>query len=125
MTTLEIAPMQWGNLLDIEDVEPLNPTDYECLAEVRDVLKKHGKRERFGVALLHKHFDLAEGETMMEATDKEARVLTIRPVTEGDLSNSVETIWMLHDGEFASMMGCQFRCGKDIHGNHMEYHTQT
>ena len=57
-TTLEVAPMQWGLLKDLDDVGSINDSDVDCLAEVREVLKKHGKRERFGVALLHRHFDM-------------------------------------------------------------------
>ena len=54
--TLEVAPTQWGRMKDIHDVDPLNERDYDCLAEVREVLKKYGKQDRFGVALLHTHF---------------------------------------------------------------------
>lgn len=122
---LMVAPMQYARLKDIDEVEPLGADDYQCLGEVRDVLNKHGMQERFGVALLHKHFDLADGETMLEVTDKAARVLTIKPVPVGEAGNSVETIWALLDGGPEAMMGCRFRCGKDVHGNHMEYHSQT
>lgn len=120
-TAVQVSPMQWARLRDIDDVEPLNPGDYDCLAEIRDVLKRHGMQERFGVALLHKHFDLADGETMMEVTDKTSRVLTIRPVKEGAVGESVETIWMLRDGDFESMRACKMRCVKQG-GNHTWEH---
>jgi hypothetical protein len=109
-TTLQMAPMQWAGLKDIDDVEPLNSGDYDCLAEVREVLKKHGKRERFGIALLHKHFDLAADEQLMEVSDEQERVLTIKPVKQGEAGKSVETVWMLLDGAHQPMMGCQMRC---------------
>ena len=47
--TLQMAPMQWAALRDIDDVAPIHEGDYACLAEVRDVLTKHNKRDRFGV----------------------------------------------------------------------------
>src|SRR4051812_15073087 len=78
--TFEMAPMQWADLKDIDEVEPIGESDSECLAEVREVLKKHGKRDRLGVALLHKHFDMAGDEVLVEYSDKEERVLTIKPV---------------------------------------------
>ncbi len=109
-TVLEVAPTQWGSLKDIEDVEPINDSDLECLAEVRDVLAKHGKRERFGVALLHKHFDMEEGEVLVEETDKDARELTIRPMKQDEAGNTVPTIWKLGDGVCQPLLGCLSRC---------------
>jgi hypothetical protein len=122
--TLQIAPAQWGRLKDIDDVEPINDGDLECLADLRDVLKKHGKCERFGVALLHKHFEMEEGELLVEFTDKEARELTIKPVKSEAVGNTVETIWMLLDGENRAMLGCRQSCSKDG-GWHSPYHTWT
>jgi hypothetical protein len=106
--TLQMSPMQWANLEDIDEVERLNPGDYECLAEVREVLKKHGKRDKFGVALLHKHFDLAEGEVLMEKADPKERVLTIKPVKQKKAGTTTETIWKLVDGD--NPTACQFCC---------------
>jgi hypothetical protein len=34
--TLEMAPMQWADMKDIDDVEPINEGDYDCLAELRE-----------------------------------------------------------------------------------------
>ena len=123
--TLEMAPMQWADLKDIDEVEPIGVRDYECLAEIREVLKKHGKRDRLGVALLHKHFDMVGDEVLVEYSDKEERVLTIKPVKAGAAGNTVGTIYRLLDGGFESMMGCQQYCGKDVQGNHNSFHKQT
>lgn len=62
-------------LKDIDDVEPLNASDAVCLSEVRDVLRKHGMLDRFGVTLLHSHFPIFEGETLVESSDHEGRTL--------------------------------------------------
>jgi len=59
MNTLAVAPVQWSNLRNIDDVQPVNDGDTDCLVEIREVLRRHGKLDRFGVALLHSHFDLA------------------------------------------------------------------
>jgi hypothetical protein len=108
--TLEVAPTQWADLKDIDDIEPINNGDLECLAEVREVLKKHGKRDRFGVALLHKHFEMEDGELLVETTDRETRHLTIRPVKQEEAGGTVPTIWMLTDGEGQAMVLCKNCC---------------
>ena len=122
---LEVAPMQGVNLKDIEDVVPVNDGDLECLAAVREVLKKHGKRERFGVALLHKHFDMDSDEMLVEHTNKKDRVLTIKPVKPQDAGPTIETIWALLDGENKAMLGCRQYCGRDVQGNHNSFHAMT
>ncbi len=108
---LAVAPMQWANLKKLKDVEPINDSDLECMAEVREVLKKHGKRERFGVALLHKHFEMDDGELLVEDTDEEVRELNIRPVQKGTVSNTVPTVWMLLDDENRSVLDCTSKQG--------------
>ncbi len=123
--TLERAASTLPDLKDIDEVEPVNPNDYECLAEIREVLKKHGKRDRFGVALLHTHFPLAPGEMLVERTDKQNRVPTIQPMKSEVAGRTVETILMLLDGENKAMLGCMQYCGKDVQGNHNSFHRQT
>jgi len=126
MTTVSVSPMQWATLKDIDDVEPLGEGDYACLAEIREVLKRHGKRERLGVALLHKHFDLDDDELLVEITNKEERVLTITPVKNAGEGRLIETIWMLQDdGENRAMLGCQQYCGANVQGNHGSFHRRT
>lgn len=112
------------NLLDIHDVEPLNETDYPCLQEIRDVLKKYDMQSRFGVTLLHKHFELEQDEVLVESTDVESRVQTIVPVKKDELgsSSAIETSWMLGDGENTVMTACITQCWKDVHGNHNRNH---
>jgi hypothetical protein len=128
-TALDVLPqpVQWAELglRDIDEVEPVNEGDYDCLREVRDVLKRHGKQERFGVALLHKHFDMADDELLIEYSDPAARVLTIKPVKQAAAGRTVETIWILGDGENRVMLGCRQYCGADVHGNHNSFHRQT
>ena len=112
-----------NQLLDIHDVKPLDDEDYECLEAVRDVLRRHGKSSRFGVALLHKHFDLDEGEILVEWTDVENREQTIRPESASEVDGStIETIWQLGDGVAEPVMRCIQYCGANIHGGHSSFH---
>ncbi|MGZ4727685.1 MAG: hypothetical protein ACXWB2_08205 [Acidimicrobiales bacterium] len=81
-TTINLRAMQWTDLEHIADVRPIDDTDGPCLEEIREVLSKHGALDRFGVSLLHRHFDLAEDEMMLETTDLTRREHMVRPVTQ-------------------------------------------
>jgi hypothetical protein len=80
MSTLVLESMQWADLDHIADVKPIDESDAECLEEVRLVLQKHDALSRFGIALLHSHFGLADDEMMLETTDGERREHLVRPV---------------------------------------------
>lgn len=49
MERIILEPVQWHRLPHIEDVEPLNDSDYSALRELGEVLERHGKTGRFGV----------------------------------------------------------------------------
>lgn len=117
--------MQWAGLKDIDDVEPVNESDFECLEEVRAVLGRWGRLERFGVALLHKHFDMEPDEVLVEYSDPVSRELFIRPVKAEQAGRTVGTIWMLRDGAREAMLGCRQYCGTDVQGNHNSFHKMT
>ena len=83
-------------LKDIDDVVPFNPeTDQPLFDEIKAVLAKHGALHRFGLTLLHKHFDVYEGERMVENCDVESRTLTLRPTKVPLAANEsyIETNW--------------------------------
>lgn len=86
-------------LPDIDEVAPLSDADQSCLAEIRAVLAKYGALQRFGVTLLHEHFEITDEEILVETIDVETRTLTSRPEKIVDLGNynSVETSWRLDD----------------------------
>jgi hypothetical protein len=112
-TILEVAPMQWADLKKLRGVEPISDGDLQCMSDVREVLKKHGKQKRFGMALLQKHFKMDDGEILVEDNDAETRELTLKPVKKEAAEETVPTIWMLTDGENRAMVGCRKseRCG--------------
>jgi hypothetical protein len=94
MEQITLEPIQWTTLPDIDDVAPINDNDHAVLQEIRQVLQKHGYMERFGVCLLHRHFDLKEDECLMEYTDTENKTQTL--VVEKKLAPSadkIETMW--------------------------------
>jgi hypothetical protein len=77
---INLYPMQWSRLHHIADVKAIDDSDAACLYEIQRVLQRHGALSRFGVSLLHSHFDLAEDEMMMETTDLDKREHLVRPV---------------------------------------------
>ncbi len=105
---ISVFPMQWAPIRDLQQVEPLNDSDTACLAEIRDVLLRHGKLERFAVHLVHKHFELRDGEVMCEYTDVEHRVLKLVPKRLDEISGHIETTWMLSDS--GPLAACIYAC---------------
>jgi hypothetical protein len=102
--------MAYKDLLDIDDIQPLSTADHACLNDIREVLKKHGRLDRFGVTLLHQHFPIGENEVLVETSDSEARELRMT-VRSSDILTSgrlVETSWRLRDG--AVLTGCYGAC---------------
>ena len=67
------ADAQWTGLADLPDVPPVGDDDLDCLAEVRDVLARHGKLNRFAVHLAHRHFALGPDEILIERPDPDGR----------------------------------------------------
>lgn len=115
-----------NRLIHVDNVIPLAEDDYICLEEVRDVLKRYKKLDRFGVNLLHKHFELKENEVLLESCDEHNRVLTIEPVAKELLSEStlLETSW--HLSEFTPLLGCNAFCVKaKADGKHEPKHQYT
>lgn len=110
-------------LPDIEDVPPLNDDDRACIEEVTEVLKKHGSLSRFGLMLLHQHFDLGAGEVMLEECDPVSRTLTIRPKPVVELEKIAfrHTSWRLDSN--GPVMHCACRTDPDT-GSHNHYHVR-
>ena len=92
MSALGMESMQWSTLKHITDVKPIGEDDAACLEEIRAVLEKHSCLERFGVTLLHSHFDLEDDEMMLETTDLEKREHWVRPVKQSSLEEDGRTV---------------------------------
>jgi hypothetical protein len=84
-------------LLDIDEVDARSQADDKCFAELRTVLERHNALGRFGITLLHQHFDIGDDELLVEEVDVESRTLTIVPVlrTEVMRTRVKETNWRL------------------------------
>lgn len=89
-----------STLLDIDEVAPLSLKDEACIREIKAVLGKYDSLSRFGLTLLHQHFDVADDEMLVEECDAENRRLTIMPQKLSALAGipTVSTNWRLDTG---------------------------
>lgn len=77
-----------NSMIDVEDAKNLEQ-DQAVLDRIRDILLRHNKEERFGVALLHKHFPMAADERVLESFKPEVRNLVLSVVKERELGQNV------------------------------------
>lgn len=122
MEKITLEPVQRGVLQDIGDVQPLGDSDYEVLKEIGDVLRRHKRTDRFGVCLLHKHFDIEDDEELVEETDTQERISTTR-VQKASAQNgrTIETMWRFSDN-MKTITKCVLRC--IYSGGHSRYHVR-
>lgn len=114
MGNVVLETVQWSSLPDVDNVEPIGDRDYMVLSELGDVLKRHGLTRRFGICLLHRHFDVADDEIATEVTDIGARISTVKVVKRDDTQQGerLETMWRFQQAGSAEMVT---RCVKDCH----------
>ncbi|MEW6323377.1 MAG: hypothetical protein AB1635_20085 [Acidobacteriota bacterium] len=118
-----LGALQWNRLSNIEELRPIDDRDYEVLRELRDVLWRHGFQDRFGICLLHKHFELAPGEIALEETDSLNRVSTIRVEREESCSDATETAWRFSTkDEIRAGRNCTQKCRGYGMTGHQRYH---
>lgn len=107
-------------LADIEAAAyGLSRTDVACLNEVRAVLEAHGKLQRFGVSLLHRHFEIAADECLLETVDVQQRELRVRPVPKDALPRAVQTQWRLVDR--SPLQWCEAWCNYSAGTHHHDH----
>lgn len=73
MNRLTIAPLHWSRLPDLRQIAPLGDADLACMCELRTVLARHGRLERFALHLVHQHFELGADEVLVEYSDAQLR----------------------------------------------------
>jgi hypothetical protein len=124
VSSVMVLPIQWQSLQHIDDVRPIDDTDAPVLDDIRAVLEKHGCLDRFGVALLHRHFDVADSELMLETTDVSAREHWVRPVRRGELAAKGITTQstILRFDQTGPVQDCACATDKDGHtGGHIGF----
>ena len=106
----------------IDEVEPVSEEDQACIAELREVLRKHDRLSRFGISLLHEHFQVADDEVMVETCDAQERTLLSRPIKKTALEGTkmIETNFRLDSG--SGLLSCMGICLRDVNGPHLCFH---
>lgn len=113
----------WNHLPDLHEVhDELSAEDRDCLNAISGVLAKFDRLTRFGVTLLHKHFDVASDEVLAEFVDEKGRRLEIKPVKVAEvaaaLPGSYETSWSFSQGSAGQVYAvCLSRCFPGIPGS--------
>jgi hypothetical protein len=105
--------MSTKGLKHIDEILPLNDNDNACMEELKSVLNKYKALDRFGITLLHKHFEMEEDEVLLEECDEENRTLLLKPVKQSSIKSakSIETNWRLDT--LTSMARCISLCQYD------------
>ncbi len=118
---------QWNSFPDIGETHSLDESDKHVMEKIRDVLSEHNKLDRFGLTLLHKHFEVAPDEILVESVNVEKRELVVSPVKlaliGSEMPSAYETQWKLSTGAAAQV--CVTRCfpGSASSPNHVAQHT--
>jgi hypothetical protein len=110
--SMNIVPLAFAvnRLTGIEQVERRLDSEAALFGEIRELLKRYGVEKKYGLALLHKHFDLAADEVLVEYADVESRTLITRPAprSEASAGKAVETVWSLESGNVTT--SCALFC---------------
>ena len=92
----------------LEAVEPLAADDMECFAEIRAILERHNKLDRFGVVLLHEHFPIKKNEVLLETSDASSRSMTLEPkILDTSDVQAIDTQWYLGKSMPLSLVKCR------------------
>ena len=93
---------------NIHDVKPFDPaTDTTLFNELFGVLQKHGAVDRFGICLLHNHFEIKPDEMVVERTDSNNRIQQCTVEPKDDEREYIQTQWTFEDG---GIMSCDSHC---------------
>lgn len=129
MTTpgvVALMPIQWTSLVHIAELKPVDDADASLMQELREVLIRRKATDRFGISLLHRHFDLSHDEVLMESTNETTRTSTIAPRQRATAGPSIVTAWKFSAAAYETqpIVGCT--CPWDpLEGRHSGRHEKT
>ncbi|OJJ19989.1 hypothetical protein BKI52_16060 [marine bacterium AO1-C] len=94
----------YKNLPYIDDVKEYSQEDEALFKEIKEVLKKYGVLDKFGITLLHTHFPVKKGEVMVEHYNPEdkSQLTKPHPVADIDKLGLVPISWRFMDDENSS-----------------------
>jgi len=102
-STAKLSTNPYEELRHIDDTQEPLAEEQAQLERLAAFMAEEGMTEKFGITLLHKHFEVADDEMLIETCDPEKRTLMIRPVKKEELANLMDgfrqTQWR-YDGAF-------------------------
>ena len=103
-----VGESSWDDLGRIHEVDDLGDDDQDVLAEINDVLIRHGAQHRLGITLLHSHFDLGDGEVLVARVDDEARTMSITTESSDafEPAELLPTAWRFVDDRLVPLQYC-------------------
>lgn len=99
-------------LMDIDNTSDASRAEFLGVQEVLHMMEAKNLTSRFGITLLHKHFDVADDEIMIETCDTKKRTLLIRPIKKTILAKMpVEVRQTQWRGDVEGIgLGCSVVC---------------
>ncbi|HTY27999.1 MAG TPA: hypothetical protein VMD51_07625 [Mycobacterium sp.] len=113
---VDLIGMEFAGPVDFGPADPIGPVDEKVLAGVAEILREHGKIDRFGIRLIRNHLGIADDQELMETCDKTRRALHCAVIETSDrpAENAVETTWRVTpavgDGPAASQWCSNVHC---------------
>jgi hypothetical protein len=121
---MKLQGLKWSELPKVEDMQSFPEIDPRCICGIYNILKKYKLQDRLGIAMLHKHFELADDEFLLETTDVQKRTQLIRPARKEDYagqngkSASATIVKLVEGGSGVSMLGCAYCVKYRTHHGH-------
>jgi len=109
----------YQGLRDIDDTPDPSQEERVQLERLAAFMEREGMTERFGIMLLHNHFEVAEDEELVESCDPKTRKLTIQPINKKELAKIAggfrDTQWRWD--KQAKSLRCLLRCSNTGQGH--------
>lgn len=93
VTTSPYSTIAFNTLPEFQESKARFDAKHYVLDELGTIIRQHGLQRYVGVALIHKHFDLQDGERVVERVDANGSIL--QPVLETDESVLTPYLWHL------------------------------
>jgi hypothetical protein len=105
--------------IDKTNAGTITADDKACLDEIGSNLLRARAHARFGATLLHSHFPIDSGETLLEEVQADAKLITLRPVRTNRSSLFATNVRFdgvdPRTGEIR-LVGLEFSCGQTLAG---------
>jgi len=107
MQTLVVETVDWVTMANMgeEALDGYAEKDLPLFRAIRDCLVRHSAHDKFGLYLVHKHFDVAPDEEMVEHVDFEKARVDVYPDSRDtlDMAQMVPTNWFFSETDHGAV----------------------